>query len=398
VSQDPKDGGEYRTLNQALAKAEPWATIRVLDKATYSEHLVLNDPRKHQGICLEAPRRATLELTADFAIVVAIRDVPHVRLDGFRMRDANGERGSTFVAIEGHAPGCVLRSLDIRSQNLLFSITVSKIRIEPHEDPLVISQCAIDNKGEGIIVSGPPTITEGFKPCRGIVIRQNRVNRVHRGILVQGAVEQIQVTGNLVWRCKQAALQVQDLAPESKQILFANNSAIDTPFAFRNWDNAPFKKLRPGQVELSNNLLLDASGGDMTYILSEPGTTERPGDKSALIQQWLFCHNWRDFSGSRSDLIIPLAWGDKKFDSIDLKSRDPEHKDFMRPVPKSPLATAGAGCADPSLPVYVGAIPPKGVKTWDWEKTWTDRSRKTAAPTAKDRDRNLAGKKGKDNP
>ncbi len=25
---------------------------------------------------------------------------------------------------------------------------------------------------------------------------------------------------------------------------------------------------------------------------------------------------------------------------------------------------------DPSLPAYVGAVPPEGVEPWDWDKTW----------------------------
>jgi hypothetical protein len=78
---------------------------------------------------------------------------------------------------------------------------------------------------------------------------------------------------------------------------------------------------------------------------------------------------------------------------------------FLRPPKGSPLAWSGAGGhtlpaariasavgqagsltnpwmagwavpqamsqPDPSLPAYVGAVPPEGVAPWDWEKTWS---------------------------
>src|SRR5262249_48292621 len=43
---------------------------------------------------------------------------------------------------------------------------------------------------------------------------------------------------------------------------------------------------------------------------------------------------------------------------------------FLRPAKDSPLATGGAGRTDPSLPSYVGAVPPEGVPAWDWGRTW----------------------------
>ena len=38
---------------------------------------------------------------------------------------------------------------------------------------------------------------------------------------------------------------------------------------------------------------------------------------------------------------------------------------FLRPAADSELATAGVGG---DLPKYIGAVPPKGASTWDWEQ------------------------------
>jgi hypothetical protein len=116
-------------------------------------------------------------------------------------------------------------------------------------------------------------------------------------------------------------------------------------------------------------------------------------------------HNWRELQSDKGwhKGWIPVARADTWKPHIEVMSRDPRHLDFLRPAKDSPLATAGAGAADglartlaaavglahgptaglatwttanrgsafdPSLPAYVGAVPPKGMQPWDWEKTW----------------------------
>src|SRR5262249_23663582 len=83
VSKDPADRADFSTLGAALAAATPWTTIRVLDGATYAESLTLDQAARHEGICLQAVREATLLMPAAGPYAVGIRDVPHVRLEGF---------------------------------------------------------------------------------------------------------------------------------------------------------------------------------------------------------------------------------------------------------------------------------------------------------------------------
>src|SRR5262249_1627632 len=86
VSKKVTDGGAYRTINAALAVAKPVSTVRLQDDAVYAEHIVLDDPKKHQGIALEAPQGATIQMSPQAPQVLAIKEVPYVRLSGFRFR------------------------------------------------------------------------------------------------------------------------------------------------------------------------------------------------------------------------------------------------------------------------------------------------------------------------
>jgi hypothetical protein len=48
----------------------------------------------------------------------------------------------------------------------------------------------------------------------------------------------------------------------------------------------------------------------------------------------------------------------------------------MRPAAGQKWALQGAGRHDPTLPVYLGAVPPAGVPLWDWDLTWRARMRR----------------------
>lgn len=93
-------------------------------------------------------------------------------------------------------------------------------------------------------------------------------------------------------------------------------------------------------------------------------------------------HNWREGAQPHGDSGDDKSWvpprpKDVRQDKIDGVNRDPKSPDFLRPDPKSRLATDGAGNEDPSLPRYVGALPPEGARPWDWDRTWRARAKKT---------------------
>jgi serine/threonine protein kinase len=386
VSKDKADGGEFRTIGAALAKAEPWATIRVLDNKVYEETLVLDNTERHEGIMLEAPKRATIKLADDPTGALVIDNVPHVTVRGFRVHSSAGAGIPPFVTVTAHSPGVMLADLHIQSSRpKARAIVLKDLRIQSSEAPVVVKRCTMEVRGQalcdGIVVEGPSGDGDSIIATGTISIHDNRIAGAFRGIMIQGKVADVQVTGNLLWKCKLTALQLEDLAEGAARILMANNSAFDCSTSLRVWDYAPFKKHPKGQVELRNNLLFNASEIDLIWVLDpHDGSEQKPGDGRSLVNAWWFSHNWRDLSGARSGRdAIPLAPGDHQLKGKVELSRDPSSADFLRPPSSSPLANDGAGKEDPSLPTYVGAVPPKGVDPWDWDRTWRARAKKSLA-------------------
>ncbi len=225
VSKETSAGGKYRSIKEALKDAKPWATIRVLDAAAYAETVVLDKPRQQEGICLEAIKQATLVLEAGSQRALVIDNVPNVRVSGFRFRQtgAAAALGNAFVALQSHVPGFVLQECDLEGSRTVDGVRIHNLRASVGEDPVVIARCTIYDVFLAIRVQGPLVAESSQLPLRGLVIRDNRVARAMGGIVLIGAVADTHVMGNLIWDCQQMALQIQDLGPGSKHILFANN-------------------------------------------------------------------------------------------------------------------------------------------------------------------------------
>jgi serine/threonine protein kinase len=376
VSKSPKDKAKYDSLGAALNDARPWDTIRVLDAATYAEALLLNDPSRHEGVSLESPLGATLQIGAGQRRALAIVGVPHVRVQGLRFCEDGAGPGTAFVSVTRHAPGVVLDALDLRGGDNVDGVVVST-PLDAGEPPVVLRRCAVEVGYDGILLIGPVNPAPGTPPLRNVIVRDCRVRGGYRGVKVQGAAEDVHVAGNVVWDSKEAALQVQDLPAGSRGLLFANNTAFQAGTLFRVWDDPPYEKLEARQVEVGNNLLFEEVDGDVLYLVRKSAEEFVPGDLTALDRLWPFHHNGRE--GTGNEAALSLAPTDLRLEKIELLSRDADSADFARPPAGSRLATAGAGPDDPSLPAYVGAVPPRGVAPWDWDRTWRARTKKTPA-------------------
>ena len=371
VSKKPAGGGKYRTINDALKDARPWATIRVLDAAEYNEHLSLKNKAKHEGIAIEAVKRATLVLAVEQSSAVEIRDVPDVRIAGFRFRDPEKllRAGRSFVFANGDVAGVTLSNLDMKAKSGALGILLQQVRA--NRQPLTVEKCSIDMLNDGIAVVGNPNIGT----CRGVRLSENRVrSSVTRGIFLSGALEDIQVTGNFAWGCGQAGLQIEDPAASLRRVLLANNTACDSLMGFRLVENNTPREHSAGQVELFNNLLFNCRSADASYLVLGPGL-EGVGDGRELVKAWSFRGNARDLSGADVGKQLPLARTDRQLNESDLLSTDVKTPDRIRPASGSPLATFGSG-SGPGLPAYVGALTPEGVEPWDWQRTWHTRTKR----------------------
>jgi hypothetical protein len=375
VSKQDSGGGKYRRIRDALKDATPWATIRVLDDAVYDETLRLDDAKKHTGVTIEATRGATLRLVEPAMRLLTIRDVPHVCVRGFTFIDDGvaNETSRAFAFVHGNVTGVVLKRLHLRPSNPMFGLCIQNASVAPGQPPLRVEGCVIRPpkswSNDGIVISG----SDSREPTRGILLRDNLLHGCHRGVVLTGLVRDVHTVGNLVVGCRLASLQVENLAPASRGLLFANNTAFNSGMCFRIWDDLPAPEHQAGQVELVNNLFFDAQGQDMTYTEVTRERQPRQGDVKALLKLWKFHHNRRDFSGTAPQFALPAAEADAKLHHADLLAVDVNDPTRTRPKKGSPLATQGAGARCGDLPAYIGALPPEGVEAWDWERTWRAR-------------------------
>ena len=384
VSKKSENRGAFRTIGAALkAVRENGSTIRVLDAESYPEPLEIKDAGRLTGLTLDAPECATLELTAESEVLILIHNVPSVQIVGFRFKRTGGSVIATFIKATGKCPGLVLWNLDMLATDLIYAVMLDHVKVEIQQDPVQVRNCVVRGAKpktpcEAVTWMGPQQMSEPPTIARGALILDNRFEDIHHGVVVRGAVADVFVAGNVCVRCDQTGLQLQDIMPGSGNILVANNSAIDCGSGLRIWDGEPYKKYEKGQVHVCNNVFARSVRMDVGFVLapSGGGTKFSPGNAGELWKTWMIGQNYRDESGGVNLLIAPMADGDKKFNIDDVISKDDSKPDFLRPKPDSPLATEGAGKDDATLPKYVGAVPPKGVEPWDWEKTWKARMKK----------------------
>ena len=124
------------------------------------------------------------------------------------------------------------------------------------------------------------------------------------------------------------------------------------------------------EIEIFNNLFLADPGPDIAFV----------GKDRLSVDRWRLEGNWREISQSNPASPEAKEWilsaKDTVADKVALVSRDANDPDFLRPVKGSPIAVAGEKNSNPSLPKYIGAVPPEGVEPWDWQNTWDARMSK----------------------
>jgi len=226
--------------------------------------------------------------------------------------------------------------------------------------PVRVRGCTMRELFDGVSVSGRP---DGASA--GVQFLDNQMERLFRGFQLSGTIRDVQIAGNRVQTAGLTGLQIENLATESDRISMVNNTITRSGAGFRIWDQS--QSLKKGAVEFRNNLLFDLSQADILAVIRG-----EPSDADKFAKDFRLGFNTRDLSGSEAAAALPV-------DSADLRlaaDAAPDRK-TLRPAADSPLATGGAGKDDATLPLYVGAVPPKGTPAWDWDKTWRWRMKKT---------------------
>jgi nitrous oxidase accessory protein NosD len=376
VSKNPKDKAQYSSIGAALKDAKPWATIRVLDQTTYPETLLIGPASQFANVTLEAPQRATIAVKG--LVGIKIINVPGFTLRGFKLHGGPGTR--FVVSAEGRAGGTVLENLELSADvgAKYAGVNLEGVQAADAEPQVIVRNNIVRGAQDGIRVSGMNNDMTAW-PCRRIAVRGNSLANCAIGIYTQGLLQHVQVVGNRVRGASRSGVVLAHVLKDSEGVVIANNTVFDSNSAFDYFDDVA-KADRGKGVVLKNNLIL-ACPSDMVFINSGGHISQfhGPGDGKGLYATWHIGHNGREIAAGRKQDKgwIPLAPSDLSGDHLQVLSRDPDHPNFLRPGSSSPLSRGGAGPADPSLPVYIGAAVPEGAEPWDWDRTWRMRMKKT---------------------
>jgi hypothetical protein len=243
----------------------------------------------------------------------------------------------------------------------------------------LVRRCAFRDAHIGVFVAGSHDAGTP-SPTGEVVIRDNLIaNPVVAGVDLRGALRAVRVVGNRVWGARDSGFILTRLFPETRGILLANNTVFNSGACCVLQDDA----VRGKDIQVRNNLFLASRGPDMIFLdLLRPPAPLRHRDGKALLEAWRMDHNWREGQPpSGTDPLsrgwVPRAAQDVLLKDVEGVNRDPKAPaNFLRPARGSSLATEGAGKTDPTLPSYVGAVPPEGVEPWDWNRTWRARRSK----------------------
>jgi serine/threonine protein kinase len=382
VSKRPEDGGRFRTIQEALDEVEPGMTIRVLDDAVYEEHLLINRREQYRGVVLEATSKASIRRPPGKTDVVWIRGVPGFTLRGFRFTSSPGDHAQVYIT--GSCPGVILDHLDMTATNEGgICVHLRGVPLTDKDVPIVIQNCVMQDSHNAVAVNGRDNDNRDHPlPTGHVVIRNNTMVNCKSSLGLAGASYRIHVLGNRILGSQFAAIDFEDFLPGAADILVANNTLLRNDALLRVWDDHGKGKefLKCKNIRFENNLVLEPlSEADVLVLDRARGSSHRPrpGDLDALMKsaEWRFSHNWREVDPVRAkaqvpDRFIPFSPTDHELPANAVLSLKPGDPNFLRPAKDSPLATGGSGVSDISLPAYVGAVPPEGVKPWDWEKTW----------------------------
>lgn len=414
VSAKWDDGGQYRTITEALAAVKPGDVVRVLDDAEYPEPLRLDDAVRFRDMTLEAVRRATIR-RKEFAAgaLVEITGAERVTVRGFRLafewkRVDEGVR----VVLGERCSAVRIEELDfVCGEYRRAGVIISRDGSPASREPTRVERCTFTRCSGGVVIDGRGSLPGEERnpfPVAHVRILDNRFTDTASPVYLDGRYESILVAGNCMTGTDYTPFVLDNPHPDNTGLLIANNTLVGarTLAYVKRSQFAAFG----GRARVTGNLLLGPghhglvridrtshglmpfgmSGGPHTYGDLDGGTT--------LAKLWTFSYNWRETDSlttpppfARAKWVLG-SWAPNEADreimrkngiSIDVQGvpafsstnlvpviegidRDPKSPTYLSPSQDSPLATSGPGRDEPGLPKYVGALPPAA---WNWDRT-----------------------------
>lgn len=335
---------QFRTINEALAKATPQTTIRVLDDATYRETLKISGGQRFNGLKLVAEKGARLvtnETDKPTLRLIEITWVDDVVIKGWKI-DAPKDGHALYIFESGNV---LLEDLEIEqppNSEPFGAIQIEAAR-STADGPVQVKHCHVRLSGEGQCV----WIHATSKPPSEILLLGNRFERISRtgtsvGVWLKGdaTLQKLTIRDNLFVGGDSAVnMYLQsNLPPHCVEII--NNTFFDS----KNW--LSFNTVQPIEpiARIANNLIVDC------VEIESPNLEE-------AMRHWEFRSNW--WECATSSVPDPGRGGriaeSKPVGSLHLLSRDRQHSNFMHPAQDADWLNAGTGGTEMK---YIGAFGP----------------------------------------
>jgi hypothetical protein len=315
----------YRDLREALARAGPGSTIRILDEAAYTGPFLFDDAERLRDVTVESPNHAVLQLANSDKPVVYVGDTPGVVLRGMHVRAGELQH---CISVLGNCEGLTVEDVRLTQapQCPFAALVLWRGSKGSAARPVVLRRLDVQSGRLGVAILG-----DDSKPAEWVRVEDSRFTGPGRQVSVEVAARDVRVTGNLFLQGKRGVSLVLTRPGQSQRLSIAHN----TFFRTAEWLGLAESDLGQPGVTIANNLILQA---DALQLSGQ--------DLSLVADRW-FRNNWWE-PGPKADPAQVRLVADLK-PEVRLLSRDPADPHFLRPA-------AGTMPAD-----YVGALPPAGM-------------------------------------
>jgi serine/threonine protein kinase len=324
-------GAQFRDLREALARAGPGTTIRILDQGPYQGPFTLDDPERLHDVTIEATDHALLESVDAKTAVLSVENTPGVALRGLHVNARNHQFG---IAVTGPCPGLSVEQLRLTQppQSNHAAIVLWQGTTGSADRPIILRDLDVHCGTLGIVILG-----QANEPAAWIYVENNRFTGPGYQMTLENSVRDVHVSGNLFIQGKRGISLELSVPKQSQRLTIANNSFFRVP----EWLGFTESSFDQADITIANNLIVQSKEIQLGRQ-----------DLTGVAGLW-FRNNWWE-PAPDADLRHVRLVAELKAD-MKLLSRDPASPDFLRPASDTmPPGTA----VGPAPWAYIGARPP----------------------------------------
>jgi serine/threonine protein kinase len=342
VARAPAITADYRTIGEALAKAEARTAIEILDQGPYKE--VLSFAKPIPELILFSKSGAVVELAAYDGERQArghrFEAVERLRLHGLVFSYPFREHAAALVTRGIHqllVEECLWYCRDKPSAPIAALRVVSNHERMPGSVPARVFVQDCEFRGGGVYFDTP-------EPYSELVVRRNLFRQCYQGPLqFEGKVDRAVIRENVGDSQRKGNVVLNALSASPRLFEFSNNTFLDAKLLL------PSKPAN-GPVRVVNNIFADRP----LWRSEENSPWEKAND-------WII--NYNQYVWARKSALAPLG-PNEDVKKIEFLSTDAKNSGwFLRIAVDNPAARVGVGGA---WPKHLGALPPGSPTPSDW--------------------------------